>query len=71
MRDSEDPSIIYIFEVFRDRESHATHAKTAHFAEWVDKAVHLLDGDMEIVVMDTAFPTPKGYESQKGSLIDW
>lgn len=71
LRDSEDPSTIYIFEVFRDRESHTIHTKTEHMSKWVDTALHLLDGDMKIVVMNTAFPTAKGYESQKSSLTNW
>jgi len=71
LRDPENPETIYIFEVFRDRESHSFHTKTAHFAKWVETAAHLLDGDMGIVIMNTAFPTVNGYESQKDGLVFW
>ena len=71
LRDPEDPASIYIFEVFRNRQSHAVHTETTHFAKWVDTAAHLLDGDMKIVAMKTAFPTVEGYESQKNGLIFW
>jgi len=71
LRDSENPATIYIFEVFRDRKSHAIHTETTHFAEWVETAAHLLDGDMQVVVMKTAFPSANGYESQKSGLINW
>ena len=71
LRDSENPATIYIFEVFIDRESHIAHTNTAHFADWVKTAAHLLDGDMSIVVMDTASPTVAGYKSQKNGLALW
>lgn len=71
LRDSDDPAILYLFEVFRDRESHSEHTETAHFNEWVKTAAHLLDGEMTIVTMDTMFPTANGYEAQKSGLIFW
>jgi quinol monooxygenase YgiN len=71
LRDSKDLNTLYIFEVFADREAHIAHTQTAHFAEWIDSALHLLDGDMDIVVMDTAFPTADGYKSQKSGLAYW
>ncbi len=71
LKDPENPAILYIFEVFLDRESHMAHTKTTHFADWVKTSVHLLDGEMKIVAMDTAFPTVAGYRSQKGGLENW
>jgi quinol monooxygenase YgiN len=71
LRDSENPATIYIFEVFRDHESHAIHTETTHFARWYETAAHLLDRDMKIVKMKTAFPSVGGYESQKSGLINW
>ena len=71
LRDPDNPTTFYIFEVFRDRESHQAHTKTAHFTEWVNTAAHLLDGDMSIVVMATAFPSPAGYKAQKSGLRYW
>jgi quinol monooxygenase YgiN len=67
LRDPNNPETIYIFEVFRDRESHAVHTESTHFAKWFDTASHLLEGNMEIIVMNTAFPTADVYELQKVS----
>ncbi|MFY0690377.1 MAG: antibiotic biosynthesis monooxygenase [Paracoccaceae bacterium] len=72
MMDEADPNRFYFYEVFRDEAALEAHRKTEVFKTWWSSIEPLIDGDLEkIAKMRSLFPTLKGFEAQKPSLLQW
>ena len=41
------------------------------FKTWMKTVEDMLDGPMEILPMQTAFPSDEGWERQKPALVNW
>lgn len=69
--DANLPSRFYLYEVYRDDDAMAAHLETPHFKTWMQTVADMLDGPMEILPMQTAFPSDDGWEKQKPALVSW
>ena len=70
-RDIEVPRRFYLYEVYRDEAAFQAHLKTPHFKAWHAVAEGMFDGGVEVVKMNTVFPSEHGWEQQKPDLLKW
>jgi quinol monooxygenase YgiN len=51
-RDKANPDLLVVIERYRDREAIQAHSSTPHFKEFSAALIPLLDGKMELSVLD-------------------
>lgn len=72
MVDAANPNRFYFYEVFRDEAAVQDHWESEVFKNWLNTVQTMLDGEIEIIArMRSLFPTAKGFEAQKSSLLLW
>ena len=72
MVDETNPNRFYFYEVFRDEAAVQDHWESETFNNWLNTVRMMLDGEVELVArMRSLFPTTKGFEAQKASLLLW
>ena len=67
----DDPNRFYLYEVYANREAHATHREQPHYVAWRSAVEHMFDGDLGRVEMETVFPSDDGWRAQKPGLVNW
>ena len=53
--DNKNPDLLVVIERYRDREAIQAHSSTAHFKEFSAALIPLLDGKMELSILDELF----------------
>ena len=53
-RSTDDPTVFLCVEGFRDADAGAAHVRTAHFANFVERAPDLVSAQPQIVYVDAA-----------------
>ena len=71
LRDPGIPNRFYLYEIYRDDAAMDAHLQTPHFKTWMKTVEDMLDGAMEILPMQTVFPSDAGWEKQKPGLVNW
>ena len=71
LQDKSLPTRFYLYEVYRDEEAFQAHLETPHYKLWRDTVEEMLEGGLESVKMHTVFPSDRGWEKQKPSLLHW
>lgn len=72
MVDATDPNRFYFYEVFCDNAAVQEHWETPVFKNWRNIVEQMHEGEIEnIANMRSLFPTHKGFEAQKPSLLQW
>ncbi len=72
MVDETNPNRFYFYEVFSNEAAVQDHWESETFNNWLNTVRKMLDGEIELVArMRSLFPTPKGFEAQKASLLLW
>ncbi len=51
-RDRTDPNLVVVLEKYKDDAAFAAHSSTPHLADLFAKAQSLVEGDMELMMMD-------------------
>ena len=51
-RDRTDPNLVVVVEKYKDDEAFGAHSSTPYLAELFGKAQALVEGDMELMMMD-------------------
>ena len=72
LMDDANPNRFYVYQVFRDQAALDEYRTTEVFKTWLNAIEPMIDGDVEPVAkMRSLFPTAKGFEAQKPSLLQW
>ena len=71
LKDKDEPTRIYLYEVYRDEQAFQDHLETPHFKKWSDTVKDMFDGEVQKVEMETVFPSDEGWEQQKPGLLNW
>ena len=71
LKDIENPNRFYLYEVYTDEAAFEAHQQTPHFNKWFSTVQEMLVGELQIVNMNTVFPSDEGWESQKPALLNW
>ena len=70
--DVENPNRFYFYEVLRDEATLRDLRETEAFERWLGVVQPMLDGEIETLArMRSLFPSAKGFEAQKPSLLLW
>jgi autoinducer 2-degrading protein len=70
-QDATNPARFHLHEVYRDETAFEAHCKTPHFLKWLGTVQAWFDGDPQVTVMNTVFPSDAGWEKQQPGLLDW
>ena len=70
-QNAEVPARFHLYEVYRDEAAFELHRQAPHFEEWISTVRPWFADDIQKVVMNTVFPSAKGWEKQKPGLLDW
>ena len=65
LRSCSDPNRFHLYEVFEDERERVAHRDRPHYKEWRSTVQDWFDGGIQVVVMDTAFPSDDGWRGQK------
>ena len=71
LKDPENQNRFYLYEVYADEAAFEAHKEAPHFKEWFSTVEDMLAGDLELIKMDTEFPSDEGWEKQKPGLLNW
>ena len=71
LRSPDNPNQFYLYEVYANREAHATHREQPHYVAWRSAVEHMFEGDLGRVEMETVFPSDAGWKAQKPGLVNW
>jgi autoinducer 2-degrading protein len=56
-----DPTNLVLYEVYREREGHAAHQKTAHYLSWRDTVKDWMAAPRSAVKLENLFPGDEGF----------
>ncbi|MBA62916.1 MAG: antibiotic biosynthesis monooxygenase [Planctomycetaceae bacterium] len=70
-QDESIPTRFYLYEVYQDENAFEHHLTTPHFLTWKAKVEPWFVGDLDIVRMNTVFPSTSGWRAQKPSLLNF
>lgn len=58
LRDQQNPSRFYLYEVYANTAANAAHKATAHYARWAAAVEPMMDGPRSSIKMDALLPSP-------------
>lgn len=58
LRDLDDESRYYLYEVYRDKDAAAAHKETAHYKAWAEAAEPLMAKARTRVMTESVYPDP-------------
>ncbi|MBM3926423.1 MAG: antibiotic biosynthesis monooxygenase [SAR202 cluster bacterium] len=71
LRDSKDPNLLHLYEVYADQAALEAHRKMPHYTKWRSIVDPWFDGPAQRVEMTTLFPSDAGWKKQKPNLVNW
>lgn len=61
LQQQDDPTRFVLVEVYRDRDGHARHRETAHYAAWRDTVVDMMAEPRSAIKYDIVYPGVDGW----------
>ncbi|HEX9872154.1 MAG TPA: putative quinol monooxygenase [Candidatus Tectomicrobia bacterium] len=67
LQDNADPNRIFLYEVYKDEQALEAHRQTPHFQKWREAVKDWFDGELQLQVCSTVFPTEQAWQAVKPS----
>jgi len=67
LQDNADPNRIFLYEVDKDEQALEAHRQTPHFQKWREAVKDWFDGELQLQVCSTVFPTEQAWQAVKPS----
>lgn len=71
LKNASNPNLFHLYEVYEDDAALDAHREAPHYKAWRSSVEHMFDGDIDLVMMTTVFPSDDGWRNQKPHLLNW